>query len=336
MERRIVIAPMIDITNRFFRYFMRLLTRKATLYTEMIVDHLALHNHGILDFSEVEHPIVAQIGGREPETTSSAAVLLEQLGYDEINLNCGCPSTKIKSGAFGACLMLDPGRVSTICTAIKSRVSIPVSVKCRLGVDDNDTYGEIVNFTEHVKASGVCDIIYHARKAFLRGLNPSQNRTVPPLNYEWVYSLREEFPEMRVAINGGVQTHSDIAGHFNRGVDSVMIGRLAYNNPWFFHNIDSLYYHEEDPSFSRLEILEDYGEYCDLIQARERPLNHCYLAKPLTNLFHGERNNSHFRSELDKACKEKKSWEFKPVVDHLISFMQENNPEALTEVPAAS
>jgi tRNA-dihydrouridine synthase A len=207
MKKEISIAPMVDISTVYFRQLMRILSRNTKIYTEMLsasgisrenfdLKSLYIHNN--------EHPIVAQLGGSNPSSLSHSAQILESLGYSEINLNCGCPSGKVKEGSFGACLMLNPESVFQLCSEMKRKLSIPLTVKCRLGVDDRDSYEELFEFIDTVKKSGVDEFVIHARKAYLNGLSPAENRTVPPLNYSWVYDLQRDFPSTRFHINGGI------------------------------------------------------------------------------------------------------------------------------------
>jgi len=335
MEPLVSVAPMVDVTNVFFRNFMRLLTRHSVLYTEMMIAHKVANGtqeerSRVLQMTEAEHKVVAQLGGSDPEVMAEAAYLCQQRGYDEININCGCPSNRVEKGFFGACLMLDPERVREIAHQMARRVSVPVTVKCRLGVDDQESYPNLCEFVSTVSQAGVTDFIIHARKAVLKGLSPAENRTIPPLRYNWVYDLVKEFPDLRFQINGGVQTHEMISEHLRAGVAGVMLGRHAYNNPWFFREVDSLHYKVPDQNLSRKEVILKYGEICDKIcEDSGKEFNHVLMAKPLSNLFAGERSNKQWRRELDQYSKSKKLKSFSEVSEAMVRVMEEANPEAL-------
>lgn len=231
------IAPMMGYTNRYFRALLRIICPPALLYTEMITAAALVRREPeyisrLLDFSELEHPVVLQLGGSNPHELAQAAKMAEQWGYDEINLNVGCPSSRVQAGNFGACLMKDPVLVAECVQAMREQVSIPVTVKTRIGVDDQDSYALLREFIRKIAAVGCQVFIIHARKAWLSGLNPRQNRSVPPLRYEVVYQLAKDFPALNFVINGGIATTEAVAEHLQH-VDGVMIGRPAYQNtPW--------------------------------------------------------------------------------------------------------
>lgn len=231
---------MMDYTDRHDRYFLRLIAPHVLLYTEMITANALIHGDykRLLAFDALEHPVALQLGGSEPDKLAAAAKLGEDFGYDEINLNVGCPSDRVKSGRFGACLMLEPARVGDCILAMKQAVSIPVTVKCRIGVDDQDSYEALTHFIRLVGAAG-CDVfIIHARKAWLKGLSPKQNREIPPLQYETVHAIKRDFPHLTIVINGGIKQTAEIEEQLNH-VDGVMIGREAYSNPWWLAEIES-------------------------------------------------------------------------------------------------
>lgn len=333
MKKEISIAPMVDISTVYFRQLMRILSRNTKIYTEM----LSASNISKPSFEAKsvylhpnEHPVIAQLGGSDASSLSSSAKILESMGYSEINLNCGCPSGRVKEGCFGACLMLNPSTVLELCSEIKRNISIPLTVKCRLGVDDRDSYEELFEFIDTVKKSGVNEFIIHARKAFLNGLSPAENRNVPPLNYNWVYDLQRDFPTTRFHINGGIVNHGLIQENLNRGL-GVMIGRLSYEDPFFFRNIDSTYFLEEDNARSRKEILRLYADACEEIQENIGKSNKVLMSKPIVNLFKGQKGNSRYRGELNKAVQDK-SIGFTEVVENIINLMQDVNQEAL-ELP---
>lgn len=331
MQREISIAPMIDISTLYFRQFMRLLSKSTKIYTEMLSAAQVVSENYLesnLYIHPNEFPIVGQLGGNNALMLSQAAMILQGKGFSEINLNCGCPSCKVKNGSFGACLMLNPEKVREICSEIKKNVDIPVTVKCRLGVDDHDTYPELVNFIGIVKESGVSEFIIHARKALLSGLSPAQNRKIPPLRYDWVYQLQTDFPELKLHINGGITEHSSIQDNLDRGL-GVMIGRLSYEDPWFFRNIDSLYFGKPDFLNTRREALEKYAEACEeILQVSGSKANKSMISKPIVNLFKSQAGGHLYRNELDKAMKNK-AIGFTQAVNSIIEIMEKINPEAL-------
>ena len=249
------IAPMVDVSDRYFRYFMRLLTKHAFLYTEMYNENAVLHacqgRDRLLAFSDNQHPVVCQLGGSDPHTMAEAAKVCQDFGYDEVNVNCGCPSNKVVKGAFGAILMKNPENVARIVAEIRSKVTIPVTVKCRLGVDDLDKWENIENFIRVVsEQGGATKFIIHARKAHLKGLNPKQNRTIPPLKYPWVFQLKETFPHLNFVINGGFSDCEKVVDILRddhplrqyNGLEGCMSGRMAMNTPWECAKIDRVIY----------------------------------------------------------------------------------------------
>ncbi|MEM8582510.1 MAG: tRNA dihydrouridine(20/20a) synthase DusA [Pseudomonadota bacterium] len=230
---RYSVAPMMDWTDRHCRFLHRQLSSCTLLYTEMVtapalVRGGALH---LLDHSPVENPVALQLGGSEPDELAQAALLGAQAGYDEINLNVGCPSDRVQSGAFGAVLMKDPGRVAACCAAMAEAVSVPVTVKCRIGVDDQDPQNALPEFLDRISAAGVRRVIVHARKAWLQGLSPKENRDIPPLDYDLVAHMRHLFPRLHLSVNGGVTSLHEVQALLDRGFDGVMVGRSAYQNP---------------------------------------------------------------------------------------------------------
>jgi tRNA-dihydrouridine synthase A len=230
---RLSVAPMMDWTDRHCRYFHRLLSAETLLYTEMVtapalVRGGALH---LLDYSPEEHPVALQLGGSDPEELAQAARLGAEAGYDEINLNCGCPSDRVQSGTFGAVLMKDPARVADCVTAMREAVNVDVTVKCRIGVDDQEPEDVLPAFLEHISAAGCQRVTIHARKAWLQGLSPKENRDIPPLDYDLVHRMKDEFSDLHISINGGINTLDEAAAHLEAGLDGVMIGRAAYHQP---------------------------------------------------------------------------------------------------------
>lgn len=239
--RRIAVAPMMELTDRHFRFLLRLLTRHSLLYTEMLTSKAVLHGDRdyLLGMQAVESPVVLQLGGSDPAEMAAASKIGEAWGYCEINMNVGCPSDRVKSGRFGACLMAEPDLVAACFSAMQAAVAIPVSVKCRLGIDRDDSYLVVEDFVRRVSAAGCRYFIVHARKAWLDGLSPKQNRTVPPLRYEYVYRLKQAFPDLHITINGGIESWDAVQDHLQH-VDAVMLGRKAYHDPAFMSQADAL------------------------------------------------------------------------------------------------
>ncbi|MBA0160756.1 tRNA dihydrouridine(20/20a) synthase DusA [Pectobacterium versatile] len=236
---RFSIAPMLDWTDRHCRYFLRQLTNQTLLYTEMVTTGAILHGKGdYLAYSEEEHPLALQLGGSDPQALAQCAKLAEQRGYDEVNLNVGCPSDRVQNGRFGACLMGEAALVADCIKAMKDSTSIPITVKTRIGIDDQDSYEFLCDFIQTVAERGECDtFIVHARKAWLSGLSPKENREIPPLDYPRVYQLKRDFPALTIAINGGVKTLEEAKTHLQH-LDGVMMGREAYQNPGILAQVD--------------------------------------------------------------------------------------------------
>ena len=239
--RSVSVAPMLDWTDRHCRYFLRLLAPRARLFTEMITTGALTHGdrERFLQHDAAEYPLAIQLGGSDPAVLAQCAAWSEQAGFDEVNLNVGCPSDRVQSGRFGACLMLEPDTVATCVAAMSDAVAIPVSVKCRLGVDEQDSYALLHDFTGQLVEAGVARLYVHARKAWLKGLSPRQNREVPPLDYARVYRLKRDFPALEIHLNGGVASEADVATHLAH-VDGVMIGREAYHNPWLLARLSGV------------------------------------------------------------------------------------------------
>jgi len=239
---RVSVAPMMDWTDRHCRYFLRLLAPDAKLYTEMVTAKAVLHGDRdrLLDHDPSEHPVALQLGGSEPDVLAAATRVANDYGYDEINLNIGCPSDRVQSGSFGACLMAEPERVADCIAAMRENAVVPVTVKTRIGIDDQDDYEFLEHFVQTVSAAGCDHFIVHARKAILAGLSPKQNRSIPPLRYDVVYRLRRDFPELTVVLNGGIETLDAVRAHLQH-VDGVMIGRKAYSDPWFLTELQAAF-----------------------------------------------------------------------------------------------
>jgi tRNA-dihydrouridine synthase A len=256
-SRRLSVAPMMDWTDRHCRVFHRHITRHTWLYTEMVTSGALMHGDVArhLDFHEEEHPVALQLGGSEPDDLAKCAKLGEQWGYDEINLNCGCPSERVQRGAFGACLMAEPELVADCVKAMRDAVAIDVTVKHRIGIDAMDNYEFVRDFVGTVAGAGCRTFIVHARSAILKGLSPKENREIPPLRYESAYRLKREFPELEIIINGGIKTLEEIDAHLEH-VDGVMLGREAYHNPYVMAAFDARYYGEQSAPKSRAEVIE--------------------------------------------------------------------------------
>jgi tRNA-dihydrouridine synthase A len=268
-SRRLSVAPMMDWTDRHCRVFHRQITKHTWLYTEMVTTGALIYGDvpRHLDFSDEEHPVALQLGGSEPADLAKSAKLGEQWGYDEINLNCGCPSERVQKGAFGACLMAEPQLVADCVKAMRDAVSIDVTVKHRIGIDDAESYDFVRDFVGTIADAGCKTFIVHARNAILKGLSPKENREIPPLKYEFAYQLKREFPQLEILINGGVKTQADIDLHLQH-VDGVMLGREAYHNPYMMAEFDSRYYQDDSVVKSRSEILEAMLPYIHAQLAR--------------------------------------------------------------------
>ena len=258
------VAPMMQRTDRHFRVLMRQVTRHSLLYTEMVTANAILHGRKdiLLDFDEVEHPIALQLGGDDPAKLAEAAKIGVDWGYDEINLNVGCPSNRVRNGCFGASLMRRPERVAEIVTAMRAAVDVPVTVKHRIGVDEIDRYEDMANFVSVVEPSGADRFTVHARKAWLNGLSPKDNRTIPPLRYEDIYRLKRDFPHLDVEINGGIVTLDQVEAQLEH-VDAVMVGRAAYEDPMQFVNVDRRLFGDTSSRPSRIELVENMLPYIE-------------------------------------------------------------------------
>lgn len=284
--RRLAVAPMLDWTDRHCRYFMRLITRRTLLYTEMVTTGALVHGDTarFLRFDPSEHPVALQLGGSDPGEMAACARLAEDWGYDEANINLGCPSERVQSGRFGACLMLEPDLVAECVAAMKARVEIPVTVKTRIGVDEQDDYDSLHGLVERLVAAGCDALVVHARKAWLKGLSPRENRDVPPLRYEVVTRLKADFPTLPITINGGIRSLEAARAHLER-LDGVMIGREAYQNPWLLAEADREIYGESSSVPRRIEVLRAYVDYARARCAEGVPLN--AMAKHILGLYNG-------------------------------------------------
>lgn len=285
-SRRFCVAPMLDWTDRHERYFLRLISRHAWLYTEMVVTGALLNGDSdrYLRFDDFEQPVALQLGGSDPENLVLAAKMVEDWGYNEVNLNVGCPSERVQKGAFGACLMAEPNLIAECVDAMQSAVDIPVTVKNRIGIDDQNEEESLHQFVDIVSQAGCKTFIVHARKAWLKGLSPKENRDVPPLNYELVYQLKQEFSDLEIIINGGIKTIDESLEHLNH-VDGVMLGREVYHNPYVMSEVDALIYGGQPSVVARKQILESYFPYVEQQLAEGGHLKH--VSRHLLGLFQG-------------------------------------------------
>lgn len=293
------VAPMMDRTDRHFRYFVRQISGRALLYTEMVNMNALIHGDRRLhlDYTPAEHPLALQLGGDDPGKLAECARLAEEWGYDEINLNVGCPSERVQNGNFGACLMADPVRVRECLAAMGKSTRLPVTVKHRIGVDDLDSYGHLRRFVETVAESGAARFTVHARKAWLKGLSPRQNREVPPLRYDDVYRLKHEFPWLTIELNGGVRALPDIRRHLQH-VDSVMIGRAAYQDPYLLATVDSEVFGEAAPVPSRAEVVRRMLPYVEVQLLAGISLNR--ISRHLLGLFNGRPGAKAWRRHISE------------------------------------
>ena len=304
LDRKLCVAPMMEWTDKHERYFLRLISRHALLYTEMVTTGAILHGdkHHLLDFNEEEHPVALQLGGSDPVALAACARIGEQRGYDEINLNVGCPSDRVQNGSFGACLMAEPALVADCIKAMQDSVSIPVTIKHRIGIESPalgklDDYSHLSRFIETVSASGCQTFIVHARIAVLEGLSPKQNREVPPLKYQTVYQLKQDFPDLEIIINGGINTLEQSQAHLQH-IDGVMIGREAYQNPFMLSQADNLIYDQSAYTPDRLELLQRFVPYIEREIAQGTHLKH--ITRHILGLFKGERGGRQFRRHLSE------------------------------------
>lgn len=290
---------MLDWTDRFCRHFHRLLTKHAVLYTEMVTTGAILHGDRDrhLRFGHAEHPLALQIGGSEPVEMAECARIAEDYGYDEVNINVGCPSERVQKGAFGACLMAEPELIAECVSAMRSATNIPVTVKNRIGIDDQEDYADLRNFVGTVAQAGCETFIIHARKAWLKGLSPKENREIPPLRYDLVYQLKQEFPQLEIIINGGITSLEQCQEHL-RHVDGVMVGREAYHNPWILAQVDPLIYGVEAPFQERKEALEIFLIYVQEQLDAGVPLNH--MSRHILGLFQGMRGARGWRRHISE------------------------------------
>jgi len=291
------IAPMMDWTDKHCRYFYRLISKNVQLYTEMITTKAILrgNKNRLLDFNVGENPLVLQLGGSDPKEMAECAIIAEDWGYDEVNINVGCPSDRVLSGSFGACLMKEPKLVAQCVGAMIERCDIPITVKHRIGIDDMESYDQLSDFVSLIHQKGCQHFIVHARKAWLTGLSPKENRTIPPLNYPWVYQLKKDFPKLKFTINGGIENCQDIAGHLDQ-VDGVMLGRSIYHNPFLLEQIEVEIFKSKESTLDREHILRQYMSYIAEQSKLGVPVRS--MSRHILGLYHGEANAKLFRRLL--------------------------------------
>ena len=303
-NRKLSIAPMLDCTDRHERYFLRLLSKHILLYSEMVVASGLLHCDNpemFLGHEPLEQPAVLQLGGSNPTDLARASKLVEAAGFKEVNLNCGCPSDRVQNGNFGACLMKEKHTVADCFKAMQDAVSIPVSIKCRIGVDELDSWEFFTDFVQTIKDAGCRIFIVHARKAWLKGLSPKENREVPPLHYDFVHRLKAEMPDLNISINGGIKTLDQVEEQL-QDLDGVMVGREAYENPWFLRDADERIFGDKTPSpyATRKAVLEAYLPYVEKQTAEGCPAT--ILVKHLYGLFTGLPGARKYRQLLSNGA----------------------------------
>ena len=291
------VAPMMEWTDRHCRYFLRLISARAFLYTEMVTADAVLYGNRerVLGFSPEEHPVGLQLGGGDPVKLAKAAKIGADYGYDEINLNIGCPSDRVQSGRFGACLMADPDLVAECVAAMDAAVRMPVTVKCRIGIDDQDTEESLDRFIDRVAKSGCKTFIVHARKAWLDGLSPKENRDVPPLDYDRVFRLKARRPDLEIVLNGGIESFASAEAQLPH-VDGVMLGRAAYADPYLLAEVDSVLFGANETPPSRLEVIDRFTPYVEQQLASGARLNQ--MTRHILGLFHGQPRARAFRRHL--------------------------------------
>lgn len=298
ISHKLSVAPMLDWTDRHCRYFYRIMSKHTVLYTEMVTTGAILFGKGdYLSFNDEEHPVVLQLGGSDPVALAECAKMAEQKGYDEININVGCPSDRVQNGRFGACLMAEPQLVAECVQKMQAVVDIPVTVKSRIGIDDLDSYEFLHNFIDVVSSAGCDHFIVHARKAWLSGLSPKQNREVPPLDYQRVYKIKDDFPALEISINGGIKSLAEANEHLMR-LDGVMIGREIYQSPYLLAQADNTIWNTNTPIISRIEVIDAMVEYTNQYVAQGGRAWH--VARHMLGLCNGLPGARQFRRYLSE------------------------------------
>ncbi|SBS34423.1 putative tRNA-dihydrouridine synthase [Marinomonas spartinae] len=300
VDRRFSIAPMMDWTTSDYRVFARTLSKNTLLYTEMVTTGALLQGNNperFLHYDECEHPIALQLGGADAEALGKCAKLAEDYGYDEVNLNVGCPSDRVQNSLIGACLMAYPDKVKDAMHAMQDSSSLPITVKHRIGLDDQEEYSVVRDFVGDVATTGVKTFIVHARNAILAGLSPKENREIPPLKYDYVYQLKKDFPDLEIIINGGIKTLEECEQHL-QFVDGVMVGREAYQNPWLLSQVDSRLFGQNDRFDNRFDALMAFVPYAKQQLAKGERLMH--ITRHILGLFQGEPGGKQFRRYLSE------------------------------------
>jgi len=299
INRLFSVAPMLDRTDRHCRYFYRLMSKQALLYTEMVTTGALIHGdkQRFLQFNAEENPLALQLGGSKPTDLAHCAKMAQDYGYNEVNLNVGCPSDRVQNGLFGACLMAEPRLVADCITAMQQAVSIPVTVKSRIGIDNNDSYEELTHFIKTIASVGCKTFIIHARKAWLKGLSPKQNREIPPLRYDLVYQLKKDFPELEIILNGGIISLEIAQAHLNQ-VDGVMLGREVYQRPFILTQVDHAIFGESKPLKTRQQIVEELIPYVQQQLKKGVRLNS--ISRHILGLFHSQKGAKAWRCYLSE------------------------------------
>ena len=313
------IAPMMQYTDMHDRYLLRLISKKVFLYTEMVTTGAILYGKCFhqLEFNKEEHPVAIQLGGSDVNDLVKSAKIAEDYGYDEINLNVGCPSDRVQKGRFGACLMLEPEHVAECLNAMQRNVNVPVTIKCRLGVDHHEDYEFLYNFVNIVQEAGIKHFIIHARNGILKGLSPRQNRHIPPLKYEYVYQLKKDFPNLNITINGGIKTIDECKEHL-KYVDGVMIGRAAYENPFLIKDIDTELYGIESNVNSKKSILNQYLDYVEDKLQEGHDLSR--MMKHLFGLSRGDKFAKTFRIKILEVIKKESLSQHRKELEDLLIY----------------
>ncbi|HEA15505.1 MAG TPA: tRNA dihydrouridine(20/20a) synthase DusA [Pseudoalteromonas prydzensis] len=319
LNRRFSVAPMLDWTDRHCRTFHRKMTKHAVLYTEMVTTGAILFGRGdYLHFNQHENPVALQLGGSDPDALAKCAKLAAERGYDEVNLNVGCPSDRVQNGRFGACLMAEPQLVAECVAAMKAEVNIPITVKTRIGIDEQDSYEFLCALIEASHKVGCDDFIIHARKAWLSGLSPKENREVPPLDYPRVYQLKKDYPQLELSLNGGVKTIADSLAHLAH-IDGVMIGREAYSNPFILSEVDEKIYGDSPFTLSRHEVVRAMYDYIE--DEMRQGANFWHIARHMLGIFQGQPGARGYRRHLSENGHGKQA--DLSVMDKALSFVPE-------------
>lgn len=317
-SHRFCVAPMLDWTDRHCRYFYRLLSKNALLYTEMVTTGALIHGERqrYLAYDNAEHPLALQLGGSNPEDLALCTRMAEDMGYDEVNLNIGCPSDRVQNGRFGACLMAEPALVADCVAAMRNQVSIPVTVKSRIGIDDQEDYADLYRFIDTVNQAGCCVFIIHARKAWLKGLSPKQNREIPPLRYDLVGEIKKAFPQLSIVLNGGIETLEAAQQHLQT-FDGVMLGRSIYHNPYLLAQVDAMVFQQPSEIPERVAIIESLLPYIRQHIRQGGRLNH--ISRHILGLFQGQPGAKAWRRHISEHAH--KSGATEQVITEALEFV---------------